>query len=214
MISRSLRLLNTKSLARPVGVLQRNKNVAQFHSGISSSGIVSGRKAMSVSVGRITNARFMSVVTEDLESLGDSITTAVLLSWNKTAGEAVLEDDVIAVVETDKVTMDIRAKRSGVFVGGLVEEQAEIDPAAEAAAPAAAAPASSAAPVSVAVPIMGESITSGQLASWEANVGDSVEADQVVATIETDKVNVEVRSPESGVITEAFAVEGEEVSVG
>jgi len=35
--------------------------------------------------------------------LGDSITTAVLLSWAKEVGDSVKEDDVIAVVETDKV---------------------------------------------------------------------------------------------------------------
>lgn len=44
-----------------------------------------------------------AVVTESLESLGDSISTAVLLSWSKEAGDSIKEDDVIAVVETDKV---------------------------------------------------------------------------------------------------------------
>ena len=45
----------------------------------------------------------MSIISESLESLGDSITTAVLLSWNKEPGDSIKEDDVIAVVETDKV---------------------------------------------------------------------------------------------------------------
>lgn len=45
----------------------------------------------------------MSVISEPLESLGDSITTAVLLSWSKEPGDSVKEDDVVAVVETDKV---------------------------------------------------------------------------------------------------------------
>ncbi len=45
----------------------------------------------------------MSIISEPLESLGDSITTAVLLSWNKEPGDSVKEDDVVAVVETDKV---------------------------------------------------------------------------------------------------------------
>jgi hypothetical protein len=45
----------------------------------------------------------LAVETEPLESLGDSITSAVLLSWNKKPGDAIAEDDVIAVVETDKV---------------------------------------------------------------------------------------------------------------
>jgi hypothetical protein len=44
-----------------------------------------------------------AIVTEPLESLGDSITTAVLLQWNKKTGDVVKEDDIIAVVETDKV---------------------------------------------------------------------------------------------------------------
>lgn len=178
----------------------------------------------------------MSITTEPLETLGDSITTAVLLSWSKEAGDSIHEDDVIAIVETDKVTMEIRAKKSGVFIQPLVEAGAEISvggplykmdssavasqPHAEAteakAAPAAAAPAAGAKleKISVQVPIMGESITQGMLASWTVKKGDFVEADQVVASIETDKVTVEVRSPQAGVISETFAAEGDEVNVG
>jgi len=180
------------------------------------------------------------VVTEPLESLGDSITTAVLLSWAKEPGDGIKEDDVIAVVETDKVTMDIRAKKSGVFVEALAVAGAEITvggalykidtsasampvstnasaPAAVAAPPSkAAAPASGAGEekVTVPVPIMGESITQGVLASWMAKTGDFVDVDQVVASIETDKVTVEVRSPRAGVISEMFAAQGDEVNVG
>ncbi len=40
-----------------------------------------------------------------------------------------------------------------------------------------------------------------------------LQLDQVVASIETDKVTVEVRSPDAGVITKLFAAEGDEVSV-
>lgn len=179
------------------------------------------------------------MVTESLESLGDSITTAVLLSWAKEPGDGIKEDDVIAVVETDKVTMDIRAKKSGVFVEALAAAGAEItvggalyklDTSATAmpvstiaSAPAAAAAPASAASSSVAaggekvtvpVPIMGESITQGMLASWMAKTGDFVDVDQVVASIETDKVTVEVRSPRAGVISEMFAAQGDEVNVG
>lgn len=186
---------------------------------------------------------YPAVVVENLESLGDSITSAVLLSWNKQPGDSIAEDDVIAVVETDKVTMDIRAKKAGVFVEGLVAAQGEISvgsplfkfdtegaaaakpaatpakaaPAAapaKAAAPAAAKPATKAAAVMVAVPIMGESITTGVLSSWSVKVGDVVGADHVVATIETDKVNVEVRTPTAGKITKLFSAQGDEVNVG
>ena len=186
-----------------------------------------------------SSAKSLSVVTENLESLGDSISTAVIVSWSKEPGDYIKEDDVIAVVETDKVTMDIRAKKSGVFVEGLAAAQSEVTvgapfykidtsaaaPAASAtpaAAPAAAAPvaeavttpAAAAAEITVPVPIMGESITTGVLASWSVKVGDSVSADQVLASLETDKVNVEVRSPHSGTIVKLFAAEGEEVTVG
>jgi len=44
-----------------------------------------------------------AVSVENLESLGDSITSAVLVSWQKEPGDAIKEDDVIAIVETDKV---------------------------------------------------------------------------------------------------------------
>ena len=62
--------------------------------------------------------REFSVTTETLETLGDSITSAVLVSWSKEPGDSVQEDDVIAIVETDKVTMDIKAKKNGVFIEG------------------------------------------------------------------------------------------------
>ena len=185
--------------------------------------------------------RHMSIVREPLESLGDSITTAVLLSWSKKPGDAVKEDDVIGVVETDKVTMDIRAKKSGVFVEGLVAAGAEItvgnelyviDTAGKAvtspnattsSAPVGkntiqtttvAAPIPSAAKVTVPVPIMGESITQGVLAKWFMKPGDFAAVDAVVASIETDKVTVEVRSPQDGTISEVLFPEGSEVTVG
>ena len=176
-----------------------------------------------------------------MESLGDSITTAVLLSWSKQPGDMVKEDDVIGVVETDKVTMDIRAKKSGVFVEALFPAGAEIsvgndlyvlDTSASASAQAvsssnkvdvpdvaAASPIKESAAVKgekviVPVPVMGESITQGVLAKWDVKVGDFVAADAVVASIETDKVTVEVRSPQDGTIAELFAAEGAEITVG
>lgn len=48
---------------------------------------------------------YSDIVTVPLDSLGESITNAVVLSWNKEPGDAVKEDDVIAVVETDKVRL-------------------------------------------------------------------------------------------------------------
>ena len=71
----------------------------------------------------LNQSRAFSVSTETLETLGDSITSAVLVSWAKEAGDSVQEDDVIAIVETDKVTMDIKAKKNGVFVEGTYQQR-------------------------------------------------------------------------------------------
>jgi pyruvate/2-oxoglutarate dehydrogenase complex dihydrolipoamide acyltransferase (E2) component len=45
----------------------------------------------------------VDIVTVNLDALGESIKTGVVVSWNKEPGDAVKEDDVIAVIETDKV---------------------------------------------------------------------------------------------------------------
>lgn len=66
----------------------------------------------------------------------------------------------------------------------------------------------------VKIPELAESISEGTIASWLKSVGDSVEKGENILELETDKVNVEVISEESGVITELKAEEGDTVEVG
>ncbi|KAN0059728.1 2-oxoglutarate dehydrogenase complex E2 component [Thecaphora frezii] len=66
----------------------------------------------------------------------------------------------------------------------------------------------------VKVPQMAESITEGTLKQWNKKVGDFVKADEEVATIETDKIDVSVNAPQSGTIVEVFANEEDTVEVG
>ncbi|MBA3670031.1 MAG: 2-oxoglutarate dehydrogenase complex dihydrolipoyllysine-residue succinyltransferase [Sphingomonas sp.] len=66
----------------------------------------------------------------------------------------------------------------------------------------------------VAVPTLGESITEGTLAEWLKQPGDAVKQDEPIATLETDKVSVEVPSPISGVLTEQLVKAGDTVAVG
>ncbi|KAG1809393.1 dihydrolipoamide succinyltransferase [Suillus subaureus] len=66
----------------------------------------------------------------------------------------------------------------------------------------------------VKVPQMAESISEGTLRSWSKQVGDTVEADEEVATIETDKIDVSVNAPAAGRIVELLAKEEDTVSVG
>ena len=66
----------------------------------------------------------------------------------------------------------------------------------------------------VQVPALGESITEGTLAQWLKKPGDAVDADEPIASLETDKVTVEVPSPVAGVIAETLVNEGDTVAVG
>ncbi|KAF9731434.1 2-oxoglutarate dehydrogenase complex E2 component [Paraphaeosphaeria minitans] len=66
----------------------------------------------------------------------------------------------------------------------------------------------------VKVPQMAESITEGTLKQWSKQVGDYVEQDEEIATIETDKIDVSVNAPESGTIKEFLVNEEDTVEVG
>ena len=64
----------------------------------------------------------------------------------------------------------------------------------------------------VKVPVLPESINEATVAAWHKKPGDSVEVDDVIVEIETDKVVLEVPAEESGVLTEILAEEGETVN--
>ena len=64
------------------------------------------------------------------------------------------------------------------------------------------------------VPVLGESITEATVAKWLKNEGDTVEADEAIVELETDKVNLEVPSPIEGVLSKIDAKDGETVEVG
>ena len=66
----------------------------------------------------------------------------------------------------------------------------------------------------VQVPTLGESITEGTLAQWLKKPGEAVAEDEPIASLETDKVSVEVPSPVAGVLAEQLVKEGDNVAVG
>ncbi|QKX64401.1 uncharacterized protein TRUGW13939_11575 [Talaromyces rugulosus] len=66
----------------------------------------------------------------------------------------------------------------------------------------------------VKVPEMAESITEGTLKQFSKQIGDFVERDEEIATIETDKIDVSVNAPESGTIKEFLVSEEDTVTVG
>src|SRR3954470_20350832 len=66
----------------------------------------------------------------------------------------------------------------------------------------------------VTMPAMGESVTEGTVLEWHKQEGDTVEVDEVLVEISTDKVDAEVPSPAAGVLLKIHAPEGETVNVG
>ena len=66
----------------------------------------------------------------------------------------------------------------------------------------------------IVVPALGESITEATVAKWLKGVGDSVEADEPIVELETDKVNLEVPSPISGTVGDIKFKDGDVVEVG
>ncbi|MGB1048396.1 MAG: 2-oxoglutarate dehydrogenase, E2 component, dihydrolipoamide succinyltransferase [Rhodothermales bacterium] len=68
--------------------------------------------------------------------------------------------------------------------------------------------------VEVSMPKMGESITEGTVIEWIKQPGDTVEMDEALLEIGTDKVDTEVPSPAAGVLTEIKVEEGATVDVG
>jgi len=64
------------------------------------------------------------------------------------------------------------------------------------------------------VPVLGESITEATVAKWLKKEGDTVQADEAIVELETDKVNLEVPSPIDGVLSEINSKDGEVVEVG
>ena len=64
------------------------------------------------------------------------------------------------------------------------------------------------------VPVLGESITEATISKWLKNKGDSINVDEALVELETDKVNLEVPSPVDGILTTINFKEGDTVEVG
>ncbi len=68
--------------------------------------------------------------------------------------------------------------------------------------------------VEVKIPEIGEGVTEATIVEWFKEVGDSIEEKEILVEIMTDKVNVEIESPASGVVSEILHARDVEVKVG
>ncbi|ABK03005.1 2-oxoglutarate dehydrogenase E2 component [Arthrobacter sp. FB24] len=144
----------------------------------------------------------------------------------------VIEEILVAEDETAEVGAPLVRIGDGSGSAGAAEEAAPAEqapaeeapapeeaPSAEAPAPAEA-PAAEAAPAAsgesheVTLPALGESVTEGTVTRWLKAVGDSVEVDEPLLEVSTDKVDTEIPSPVAGTLQEIRVNEDETAEVG
>jgi len=128
-------------------------------------------------------------------------------------------DETVAV---GSVIARISDAAGATVTGNAAPVAAPVAAAKAVAAPVAVAPAATPAPapapasggIDMVMPKMGESVQEGTVIAWRVKVGDKVEKDQILLEIATDKVDTEVPSPASGVLTEILAGPDQTVPVG
>lgn len=174
----------------------------------------------------------------NLPALGESVTEGTVTRWLKQVGDRVEVDEPLLEVSTDKVDTEIPSPVAGVIEEILVaeDETAEVGAplvrigdgsgggsAAAEEAPAQEAPAQEApaAPAAgggegheVTLPALGESVTEGTVTRWLKAVGDTVEVDEPLLEVSTDKVDTEIPSPVAGTLQEIRVNEDETAEVG
>ncbi|MDC2887769.1 2-oxoglutarate dehydrogenase complex dihydrolipoyllysine-residue succinyltransferase [Psychrosphaera algicola] len=161
--------------------------------------------------------------------LPESVADASVATWHVKVGDTVSRDQNLVDIETDKVVLEVVSPEDGVVTEILQEEGAvvlgeqliaTIGAAGAAAAPAApkaeaaSAPAADAAPsktIQIKVPVLPESVADASIATWHVQEGQAVSRDENLVDVETDKVVLEVVSPEDGVVTKIISPEGETV---
>jgi len=172
-----------------------------------------------------------------MPQMGESVAEGTIVRWLKKVGDVVERDEPIFEITTDKVDAEIPAPEAGVLleilagegetvlVGAVVAVLGAAGESASAPAPATSAPAEPAPAVATATPAagpafdvimpqMGESVAEGTIVRWLKKVGDSVDRDEPIFEITTDKVDAEIPSPEAGTLLEILTGEGETVLVG
>ena len=179
----------------------------------------------------------------EMPELGESVTEGTITTWLKEVGDEVEVDEPLLEVSTDKVDTEIPSPVAGTLIEILAEEDDTVEvgdviarvgdadavaasdddeddePAAEEkAAPKqeekAAPKKSSGAGTKVEMPELGESVTEGTITTWLKEVGDTVEVDEPLLEVSTDKVDTEIPSPVEGTILEILAEEDDTVEVG
>ncbi|GDX63526.1 dihydrolipoamide acetyltransferase component of pyruvate dehydrogenase complex [Chlorobiota bacterium] len=148
-------------------------------------------------------------VDTEVPSPSAGILTAILAQENDT----VEVGTIIAELNTDaNASVAAPAPAPAVPAPQQTVQPSQVQQAPVPAATPVAAP--SGTQTDVVMPKMGESIQEGKILRWLKKPGDSVDRDEILLEISTDKVDTEVPSPVAGTLTELLAAEGDTVEVG
>jgi pyruvate dehydrogenase E2 component (dihydrolipoamide acetyltransferase) len=177
----------------------------------------------------------LEISTDKVDAEVPSPGEGILLEIRHQEGETVEVGTVVAVVGAEgesaaaappeaEAAESVEETPEPAPVSAAPEPEPQPEPAAPApepqtapaAEPAAAAPAASSGgdATEIVMPQMGESITEGTVSKWLKSVGDTIEKDEAILEISTDKVDAEVPSPAAGKLLEIKVQEGETVEVG
>src|SRR5690606_3746992 len=177
----------------------------------------------------------LEISTDKVDAEVPSPGEGVLLEIRHQEGETVDVGTVLAVVGAEgesaaaepakaepAATVEDTPETAPVAVSDPESQEEPAAPAPEPQAPAPAALAHEAVPAAsgggdateIVMPQMGESITEGTVSKWLKAVGDTIEKDEAILEISTDKVDAEVPSPAAGKLLEIKVQEGETVEVG
>ncbi len=157
----------------------------------------------------------LEISTDKVDAEVPSSGAGVLLEIRHQEGETVEVGTVLAIVgEVGSQPMIEASDVPQIEIKPEVPQAVETPQPVTAAAFTAAATISTATATEIVMPQMGESITEGTVSKWLKKVGDTVEKDEAVLEISTDKVDAEVPSSAAGTLLEIKYQEGETVEVG
>ena len=180
----------------------------------------------------------------EMPELGESVTEGTITQWLKSVGDTVEVDEPLLEVSTDKVDTEIPSPVAGTIieikadeddtieVGEVIAiigdedeagsasndssadkdeeeaEEAQVEPKAD------SSNGGSGDASDVEMPELGESVTEGTITQWLKSVGDTVEVDEPLLEVSTDKVDTEIPSPVAGTLIEILADEDDTIEVG
>ncbi len=170
-----------------------------------------------------------------IPNVGESVSEVTIAQWFKAVGDTVKKDEPLVELETDKAAQELVSPEDGVLEeilvaegenaevgkliaklgsgsGAVAADKGDAEVKAQTSSPASAE--ATGASLNIDVPNVGESVSEVTIAQWFKQPGESIEKDEPLVELETDKAAQELVAPRSGVVTEHLVAEGDVAKVG